>query len=414
MRVMVIEKKAILWTYKPLSTGDFEIRIRITCYRDVKYIGIGYSSRKEDWNESAECPFPSHPDFKAIVKKIEDIKEEIDFEVRLAKRNGEEVLAMAELKKRVQKKNKKIAPTKILQFFDTVYNELEAAGRIGYAEVFKHCKSTVSKSLGEKDKSFFAFDSSDAKSYELFLMDNVKEKSSISHYLRTFYRLWNMAIDKGYCTKEHHPKHHIKFKVYKKHKTKKRAVPIEYIKAVGDLQFDQTTRLFLSQQSFLFLYYARGLNYMDFAKLQQENIKHGYLKYRRSKNGRDYDFKLHPKCLAILKIFKNYPVQSDAGYIFPVLFSQHDTAKKMRSRIHDMLAKMNEDMEIIAGMISAPKRMTSYVARHSFASNLRRKKVDTRIIKEALGHESEAQTEVYLDTIDDSIIAEAIENALTL
>lgn len=79
-----------------------------------------------------------------------------------------------------------------------------------------------------------------------------------------------------------------------------------------------------------------------------------------------------------------------------------------------MLAKMNEDMEIIAGMISAPKRMTSYVARHSFASNLRRKKVDTRIIKEALGHESEAQTEVYLDTIDDSIIAEAIENALTL
>lgn len=50
--------------------------------------------------------------------------------------------------------------------------------------------------------------------------------------------------------------------------------------------------------------------------------------------------------------------------------------------------------------------------RHSLATNLRDKDVSTKIIQEVLGHETELQVTIYLDTIDDSIVSEQMENAL--
>jgi len=66
----------------------------------------------------------------------------------------------------------------------------------------------------------------------------------------------------------------------------------------------------------------------------------------------------------------------------------------------------------MAKLIGLEKHLTSYVARHSFATNLRHKNVSVSIIQEALGHETEMQTMTYLDDLDDSIIAKSIENAL--
>ena len=66
----------------------------------------------------------------------------------------------------------------------------------------------------------------------------------------------------------------------------------------------------------------------------------------------------------------------------------------------------------MAKIIGLEKHITSYVARHSFATNLRYKNVSINIIQEALGHETELQTMTYLDDLDDSIIADSIENAL--
>ena len=134
--------------------------------------------------------------------------------------------------------------------------------------------------------------------------------------------------------------------------------------------------MFRSQQYFLFSYYARGMNFNDMLKLKHEdNCYGGELHYTRSKNKRRYDFILHTKAVEIIEIFKAYPLQSDAGQIFPVLMAEHDTPKKIDARIDSALKDLNEDLKEMSEMIGLPKHIASYAARHSFATNLRHKNI---------------------------------------
>ena len=171
--------------------------------------------------------------------------------------------------------------------------------------------------------------------------------------------------------------------------------------------------MYRSQQYFLFSYYARGMNFIDMAKLKlKENLLGNELSYTRSKNKRRYTYPLHSKALAILHDFRLSEIKSNDGYIFPILHSYHDTPKKIDARIDSALKDLNEDLKKIANLIGLEKHLTSYVARHSFATALRYKSVNVSIIQEALGHETELQTMTYLDDLDDTIIANSIEDAL--
>lgn len=121
---------------------------------------------------------------------------------------------------------------------------------------------------------------------------------------------------------------------------------------------------------------------------------------------------MHPKANIVVEIFRSYPDQSNDGYVFPILDAHHDTPRKIEVRIDSALKDFNEDLLAFEQETDCPKHITSYSIRHSFATALRHKKVDISIIKEAMGHETELQTEVYLEEIDDSIITEEIEKAL--
>ena len=296
-------------------------------------------------------------------------------------------------------------------FYQTVISELEEEGRIGYSKVFKSSRDSLKKFVNNADKNFINFTKRDFENYEKHLLKTVHQESSISVYVRTFSRLWNIAIERGLCPKEHRPSKYIKFKAYRRFKTKKRALSSEVIKSIESLLFDTSSREYRSQQYFLFSYYARGINFIDLAKLKRENIQNNEIEYIRSKNKRHYHFQLHPKACSIINFFLSIHYE-DSEYIFPILTNRHDTPKKIDARIDSALKDLNEDLAKMAHIIGLDKKLTSYAARHSFATNLRSKKVSVSIIQEALGHETELQTATYLDEIDDTIVAKMIEEAL--
>lgn len=410
---MQVKIKAILWKHKKASNGEHEIRLRLTLYKEVVYLNIGFTSSETNWDEHNDCPKSSHPKFKTVIKKIGDVTDSLDFEVKLLLRNGIDTFSLAELKNKIKAPIKKNTNIKILSFYENIIKQLENEGRIGYSKVFVTSRDNLKKFLKSTDKSFIAFAKSDFENYERFLLGNVKSESSISVYMRTFTRLWNIAIEQGHCPKEHHPSKYFKFKAYRRFKTRKRAVSADVIRAIGDLKFDIESRLYRSQQYFLFSYYARGINFIDLAKLKYVgNFIGSELTYVRSKNKRRYQYKLHPKALNVVKTFLNYHLQSDNGYLFPILQTLHDTPKKVDARIDSALKDLNEDLKQMGKILGLEKHLTSYVARHSFATNLRHKNVNLAIIQEALGHETELQTMTYLDDLDDTIIAKSIEDAL--
>jgi TonB-dependent SusC/RagA subfamily outer membrane receptor len=116
--------------------------------------------------------------------------------------------------------------------------------------------------------------------------------------------------------------------------------------------------------------------------------------------------------LGVIDYFKYYPEQSDSGYIFPFLSEIHDTAHKKDTRIESALKDFNEDVKVMAQSVGWERKFTSYSLRHGFATHLRNNNVNISVIKEALGHDSESQTAIYLDDLDDKIVAAEINRAL--
>ncbi|MGN8072826.1 tyrosine-type recombinase/integrase [Mucilaginibacter sp. 22184] len=429
-----MEVKALIHTIRTVkksgntfTEGEHEVRIRISQFKEKEFIPLGYSSSLENWDERLQLPKPSHPYYRDLSKKINQYLDDISFEVKSAEKVGQYISCL-EIKRKILHTDTnlpiQVGHLKILEFFDKVISDLEEAGNPGYADIFESTRSTVSKLLNngkhippderekEKDKSFLAFTKEDHQKYEKLISENTSE-STISFYLRTYFRVWNMAIKEGYCTREkHHPAKFIKFQPYKKIRTKKRSINQDYLHEIMELKYDDGSRMRRSQLLLQFIYYGRGINFGDMCKLKWGNIANETIHYTRSKNHREYDYTLHPKAMEVVNYFKNYPEQSDSGNVFPFIFSIHDTPRKIDQRIESALKDFNEDLKAMAEVVGWKRKFTSYSLRHGFATHLRNNKVDISIIKEALGHEEESQTAIYLDDLDDKPVADEINRAL--
>jgi integrase/recombinase XerD len=430
-----VEAKPLIYTLRTIKKsgrtfkeGEHEVRIRISQLKEKDFIPLGYSSNIENWDDNLALPRPSHPHYKELSKKINKYLDDIAFETKVAEKAGRYISCL-EIKRKVLHTDNNLPLQKgqlrILEFFDKTIADLEEAGNPGYADVFESTRSTVSKLLNngkhlspderdkEKDKPFLAFTKDDHHKYEKLVSDGTSE-STISFYLRTYYRIWNLAIKEGYCSREaNHPAKFIKFQPYKKIRTKKRSINQDYLHDIFDLKLEEGSRMRRSQMLLKFIYYARGINFGDMCKLKWGNLANNTIHYVRSKNHRPYDYTLHPEALTVINYFKDYPEQSDSGNVFPFLLSIHDTPRKIDTRIESALKDFNEDLKEMAENVGWERKFTSYSLRHGFATHLRNNKVDISIIKEALGHEEESQTAVYLDDLDDQPVADEINRALS-
>lgn len=404
VKTLILNLRTLRKSAGKFGKGEHPVCIRISQGKDNASIPLKYSSSIENWDEDNSLPKPSHPHYKDLVKRIINYLDDITFEVTLAKRSGK-VLSSIEVKRQVLKNNDPGIKSRfmILELFDKVINELEADENPGYADVFKSTRSTVSKLLNnnqfippgerqkEKDRSFAAFTKEDHQKYERLVSNNAST-STISHYLRTYYRIWNLAIKEGYCKREEHPSNFIKFHAYQRIKTCKRSIKQDLLQQIINIEFAPSTRIYRSHLLLQFMYYARGINFGDMCKLKRRDIVNGTIHYVRSKNHREYDYTLHPKAMDVVEYFKTSPQQSDAGYLFPIINSAHNTPRKIDIRIHSTLKDFNEDLKAMAESTGRERAFTSNSIRHAFATHLRNNNVTISIIKDALGHETESQT----------------------
>ena len=112
------------------------------------------------------------------------------------------------------------------------------------------------------------------------------------------------------------------------------------------------------------------------------------------------------------EIISNYSADSvnRSGYLFPILSEFHKSEAQVANRLHKVLSKVNKALKLIGQELGLPIKLTTYVARHSFATVLKRAGVSTSIISESLGHSSEKITQIYLDSFENSQIDEAFSH----
>jgi integrase len=143
------------------------------------------------------------------------------------------------------------------------------------------------------------------------------------------------------------------------------------------------------------------------AHLKQSNIVDGRLIYTRQKTNKLIRLPLQPKAREIIDKYIT-PSHNGQNYIFPILSSFHKTEVQQRNRLHKVLSNVNKRLK----EVEIPIDLTTYVARHSYATVLKRSGVSTSLICETLGHSSEKVTQIYLDSFENSQIDAAMQNLL--
>ena len=155
---------------------------------------------------------------------------------------------------------------------------------------------------------------------------------------------------------------------------------------------------------FAFTYYCGGINFVDIAHLTRANIVDGRLIYKRQKTKKLIKIPLQPQAVTLIEKYSN----DESPYLFPILSAFHKTEVQQTNRIHKVITKVNDRLKQIGESLNLPITLTTYVARHSQATVMKRAGVSTAVIREIMGHSSERVTQIYLDSFDN----EQVDNAL--
>jgi integrase len=196
----------------------------------------------------------------------------------------------------------------------------------------------------------------------------------------------------------------------------KKALTVEEIAKIYNYKAETNSTKEMAKDYWIFLYLCNGMNVKDFCLLKWGNIDGDMLTYNRAKTQRS---KKESKSIAVaiksesLEIIKKWgqPSISKDAYIFPHL-EIGMSAEKERATYQQLTKTINKYIKKIATELNLKKEVTTYFARHSFATVLKRSGAKIEMISELLGHSNVNVTESYLDSFEKEQIQEQT-NALT-
>lgn len=400
--------KVILYTSKTLANGDHPLMLRLTKEKKRKYLSLGISCALKYWNIQKQLPKKTHPDKdlieNIIAQKISDYKSKV-----LEFKKDKKDFSLDSLIQLVEKPNKR---SSVYQFFDEVFDRLEMSNMVGNANAYKDAKRALFKFCDNRNLLFSEIDYSFLIKYEAHLRGNNMSDNGISVYFRTLRSLFNKAIKENVANSNDYP-----FNVFKiskfNNETQRRAITKENIKAIESLEIDEGSFKNEARQYFLFSYYGMGINFKDIAFLKWENIVGDRIYYKRTKTRKEINFKISAPIKTILNPWEPITKFKSDNYIFPILNDKiHITDRQQDNRIHKILTKVNKELKEIGKEANIDIPLTTYVARHTFATTLKKSGVNTAIISEALGHRNQEITEIYLKSFENEVLDNAMENLL--
>lgn len=278
-------------------------------------------------------------------------------------------------------------------FMEDVIGRLYQLEHIGTAKNYHAALGSFKRFRGDEDITLEAIDQIMMEDYQEYLKSTGLSSNSISFYMRILRAVYNRAVEQE-LTKDCKP---FRMVFTGTEKTLKRAIPINYIKRIKNLDLSLNPNIEFARDIFLFLFFCRGMSFIDAAFLRKTDVRNGVLTYRRHKTNQVLRIKIiNP----IKELIDRYSDKS-SPYLLPIIDC---SAADERKQYETALRRINNTLKIIADMVKLPVTLTTYVSRHSWATIAKSKNVPVNIISDALGHESIATTQIYLASIDASVI----------
>lgn len=380
-------------TRRPKEDGSFPVILRLTHNRKTTSIATGYTTPRKFWDDRNRC-------FKSTFKGTESPQRLNNF---LAKRKAKMIDIVTKLDEKGELKFLSIKQVKerlilntgkqsVCSFIEGLIRDLIKSNRVGTAGSYEDIWRALKGFTNQTELSFNEINIEFLRKFETAYMSRGNSLGGLAVYMRTLRAVYNKAIKVGAAEQEGYP-----FKDYtiRTGKTRKRAIPLEAIQKIKELELEPGTTLFRDRYIFLMSFYLRGMPFVDIAHLKVSNIIDGRVQYDRQKTSEPFDIKIPDQLWPIIEYFVQDKSQDD--YLLP--FIKRESPVLQYKDIEWARKRYNKNLKDVAKLAGIQERLTSYVPRHSYASIADEMGIPVTAISQMLGHEKVSTTQAYLDKL---------------
>ncbi|WP_370627193.1 tyrosine-type recombinase/integrase [Pontibacter sp. HSC-14F20] len=319
----------------------------------------------------------------------------------------------------------------IFTALDRHSEKLIASGRVGTAKSYENAGTsllsfihkepltknkgiTIKKALERREQllakrkplPYSSITSDFLSDYEKWMLHNGNSITTIGIYLRAVRAMYNSAIADGEVSPDLYPFGKRKYQIPAGRNIKK-ALTIADIEKIFSYE-PKTDSEAKARDLWVFSYLASGINIKDIARLKYRNIDGNRVTFIRAKtertnrqNIKSIVAMIPTEAQKIIDRWGTKPTHPD-NYVFPIL-QEGITPTKELALIKQATKTLNHYMKRIAASVGIEKEVTSYTARHSFATVLKRAGAPIEFISESLGHGNLRTTASYLDSFEDNV-----------
>ena len=332
-----------------LNNGSYPLVFQVIHNRRKKLLYTGYRVKEEVFDElegkimnGVGSTFTATEVVK-MNRELRKMRNRIDTRIRQLERTREEFTVEDILAQSAFGTGK--PQFYLLRYINAQIERKQELKKVGMAAAYKSTRSSLAKFISGPDVRMSEVDSAFVRRYEDFLYSNGSSGNTVSYYLRNLRSLYNQAVTDGY-----HPRGEYPFAKAQTRpaKTVKRALSRTDMQNLADLNLENEPELEFARDLYLFSFYAQGM-----------------------------------------------------AYLFPIISGEYASGYQ---QYRLALGRINRHLKKIAVVADIKVPLTTYTARHTWATLARDYGAPISVISAGLGHTSEEMTRVYLKDFDVSML----------
>jgi integrase len=372
--------------------GKYPVKIQVVQNGKQRFYSTGKSLSVDEWEKMPESK----------SKILSDIRRDIENSFSVIKTNVEQLVNEREFTFETlnMRLGKGLANNLLNTAFQAKIESLFEENRIGTYSYYKDSLKAIENFAGKN----ILFDSITViwlKKFEKHLLDSGRNYTTIGMRCRAIRAIMNEALQVGLIKEKQYPFGHGKYEI-PTGQGRKMALSLQQIKMLINHTdgFEGTEHY---RDLWFFSYLCNGINFADLITLKYSNIRNDEICFMRAKTVRTSKVKkeicavITPEMQAIIDKWGNPDKQPD-NYVFGFL-QGGETVVQIKAKTRDTISRCNKYLRKIGKAIGI-EGISTYTARHSFATVLKRSGTNIAYISESLGHSDLKTTENYLASFE--------------
>jgi len=388
----------VLFKKRAKNNGKYPAKLRVTYSRNQRYFGI---DTKERVYEFTTTEFE-----KILAPKPRGIYKDISLEFSLIEEKAKKLIKrLPEFSFEDFKSlwGIKGATSNIINFYEERFKQLEEKEDDQRWNFHNTQKLLLKFMKKEKYIDFRQITPLKLEKFEKWMLDEDYKISTASTYIGTIRAMFNEAIRRFAIPEDIYPFGKGKYVIPQVTNTK-RALPTKDIKAIYEYEAISFSAVDFAKDFWLLTYLGNGMNMVDICRLKWKDVKKDTFTFIRHKT-KEKNKGLRRITVVITddirRIFDKWANndKSPDNYVFPFL-TEGLSRKQINSKVRYRVSKVNDGLKVICEDLGIEEKITTYSARHSFATTLKRSLISTEYISESLGHANLDITKRYLDSFE--------------